>query len=163
MKLTPKEIVDRQQMVLKKLAATMQEKGHSLEEAARAAGLSYSYLVGLKNGQRHAVRSDVTRVQKIADYLDVPLVQIYIWGGFFKPIDFIAKRTMKDGVSEAFDRMSNDSIMATMVPSAMDWNNPRKWSDDAKLTLALLYEKLSDQIFLKHAYAELNEEPEMFS
>ena len=42
----------------------------------------------------------------------------------------------------------------------MDWNNPRKWSEEAKLTITRLYELVSNQLFLKHANAQMDKESE---
>jgi len=157
---TQADVALEQRTFLKKLAAKMEENGHTIDDVSRVLGIPYSYIVAIKNGMHRIAKADQSTVEKFAIYLDVPLVQIYIWSGFFKPMDFISKRTMKDGLSQAFDRMSNDPIMATIVPSAMDWNNPSKWSEEAKLTITRLYELVSNQLFLKHANAQMDKESE---
>ena len=154
-KLTAQNIMVKQQSLLKKIEAKMQENNQSLRETASAIGISYSSLVGLRNGKYDVVKSDVT-VEKLANYLEVPLVQIYIWGGFFKPIDFISKRSLQGSLNLAFDQMSNDPLMTTIAPTAMDWNNPRKWNVEAKLTVIRLYELFSNQLLLKHASADMH-------
>ena len=155
-RLSPADIALAQQPFLKKLAQKMADNGHSIEDVANALDVPYSYVVAIKNGVRRVVNSDESTIEKFATYLDVPLIQIYIWGGKFKAVDFVAKRTLVDGINQAFDRMSNDPFMTTIVPSAMDWNNSRKWSQDAKLAFTRLYEALAGELFLKHANVELD-------
>ena len=159
-KLTAADIAQDQHMFLKKLASKMEENGHTIEDLANVIGVPYSYIVAIKNGIRRIVKADEATVEKFADYLDVPLVQIYIWGGLFRPVDFISKRTIKDGLKQAFEQMCNDPLMATIVPSALDWNDPRKWSEDAQLTLTRLYEMLSNRLFLEHASVQLDKDSE---
>ena len=116
---TQADVALEQRTFLKKLAAKMEENGHTIDDVSRVLGIPYSYIVAIKNGMHRIAKADQSTVEKFAIYLDVPLVQIYIWSGFFKPMDFISKRTMKDGLSQAFDRMSNDPIMATIVPLSL--------------------------------------------
>jgi hypothetical protein len=159
-KLTREEVAQEQRVFLNKLALKMEENGHTIADVSRVLGIPYSYIVAIKNGMHRIAKADQSTVEKFANYLDVPLVQIYIWSGFLKPVHFISKRTMKDALNQAYDRMTNDPIMATVVPSAMDWNNSRKWSEEAKLTITRLYEMLSNQLFLKHANVPLDKESE---
>ena len=159
-KQTAADVAQDQQTFLKKLAIKMEENGHTIEDLSNVLDVPYSYIVAVKNGIRRIVKADEATVAKFANYLDVPLVQIYIWGGFFKPSDFISKRTLKDGLKLAFEQMSNDPIMATIVPSAKDWNDPRKWSEEAKMTLTRVYEILSNKLFLEHASSQLDKDSE---
>ena len=157
-KKTPIDTAKEQAMFLKRWAAKMDENGHSIEELAHEIDVPYSYIIAIKNGLRRIVKAEESTVKKFATYLDVPLIQIYIWGGFFKPVDFITKRTLKDGINQAFDRMQNDPMMTTITPSAEDWHDEKKWSEEAQLTVVRLYEIVSNELFLKHASLGIDDE-----
>lgn len=154
------DVVRIQKAFLQNLAAKMDENNHTIENLADHLNVPYSYIVAIKNGMRRISKAEEATVEKFAHYLDVPVIQVMIWGGAYKPIDFVSRRSLKQGLTSAYSRMANDPIMTSIVPSEQDWNNPKKWSEEAKVTAVLMYEMIAQKLFLKHANMDMDKETE---
>lgn len=149
---------EQQKQFIVKLSEKMDENGHNIEDLAEAVGVPYSYVIAIKNGMRRIAKAEEATVEKFAKYLNVPVIQVYIWGGFFKPADFINQRSLPDALKSAYARMINDPITMGIVPNEADWNNKKLWSEDAKVAVVRFYEIIAQKLFLEHAEMEMDAE-----
>lgn len=146
---------DEAQLVQKPFLAALKRKmdadGLSPTQLAKRIGIAYSYLVALTSGMRLIANAERQRVEKFADYLEVPVIQIYIWGGLLSPKDFIVKTTLDKTLDNIFKIMEADPTLIGILPTEVEWANRREFSGRAKLLVAQLFELYSNKMLIERA------------
>jgi transcriptional regulator with XRE-family HTH domain len=141
---------------LQALEAEMKRQNLSLDDLAKKLKVPYSYIVAIKNGHRGIGAASRDKVERFAAFLNVLVVQIYIWGEVLKPEDFVFSYNIEDTLDSAYEKMINDPIMANILPKKADWENKRIFSQDAKIMCARIYELLSQELLLEHALVDVD-------
>jgi transcriptional regulator with XRE-family HTH domain len=141
---------------LQALEAEMKRQNLSLDDLAKKLKVPYSYIVSIKNGHRAIDAASRDKIERFAAFLNVPVVQIYIWGEVLKPEDFVFSYNIEDTLDSAYEKMINDPIMANILPKKADWENKRIFSQDAKIMCARIYELLSQELLLEHALVDVD-------
>ena len=149
--LTKPQAVLVQKPFLVELKRKMDDDGLTSTQLARKLGIPYSYLLALTSGQRLVVNSERSRVEKLANYLDVPIVQVYIWGGLLNPKDFVFQDGLGKRIGDIFKIMKTDRALTGILPTDEDWSNRRIFSEPARLLVAQLYE-----LFREGLHKQLN-------
>ena len=87
-------------------------------------------------------------MQVIADFLDVPLVQVMILSDAIAPGDFVVRRDAAGEADRMFEHMRSDPQWRGVAPS------PKKCAEmdlDTKMLVAALYERICHTSFLSTA------------
>jgi hypothetical protein len=126
------------------------ERGLTLKNMSELIGLSYVYFVSLTNGKRMFSGLARPRLQAIANFLEVPLVRVYILAEILCVGDFIYQVTLEDQLNLSITKMRADKIWGVTAPSPVVWDATPM---DAKLQMIFLYERMSGQVLLEKADA----------
>lgn len=152
--LSAKEALIVQEPFLSALKKKMDRDGINGPQLAKKLGVPYSYIVALASGNRMVANSERIRVEKFADYLEVPIIQIYIWGGLLAPKDFIIRKGLDKTLDGIFSIMENDPALTAIIPTAREWNDTKQFSERAKLFAAQLFELYTNKMMLEQASLE---------
>ncbi len=149
--LTLDEALLVQRPFLVELKKKMSLDGLSPTQLAKKLDIAYSYLVALTSGARMIANAERQRIEKFADYLDVPVAQIYIWGGLLMPKDFIVHTNLDKALDNIFSIMGSDNTLTGILPTPDEWADGNEFSERSKLLIAQLYELYSNRMMLERA------------
>lgn len=113
-------------------------KNESAYDLAENLGFSYPYLIALARGERPTEKLGREHIVRIANYLDLPVGQVYLLAGVLKPEDFIFEPTQEEKIQRVLDAMSIDPLWAAYVPKPEVWHDA---NPSLKLLVCLLYER----------------------
>jgi transcriptional regulator with XRE-family HTH domain len=126
------------------LARALEEKAAQLKlnqrETCEMLGLNPAYYSLLLSGERWFGTVAEDKMQKIADFLELPLVSVFMLAEIIKPEDFFRPTSLEKQVDQIFDHLRRDSRFATVVPAQEDW---KKTPLGVRLLAALLYSDVS--------------------
>ena len=137
----------RQNLLVRALWSCMDRRGHSIHDLADALGVTYGYLLSIARGERpmHSVSRDI--LTKAAEYLQIPLAQVYVWAGVLAAEDFYNSRSLAFELDALYEDLKNNTGLNFFVPTKEEWDNlPAR----PKLTIAIMYESLRGKFFLSH-------------
>lgn len=122
------------------------ELGWSQKEVAQNIGFSEPYYALLLSGQRWFGAVSEDKLRKVADFLDVPLLSVYMLAEVIHSEDFFRASSVEDQVRAAFDVMSKDKRFITLMPTLKDWEQaPLR----VRLMCAILYQDVSGKDLLE--------------
>lgn len=119
---------------------------------AEKLGITASYVTSIFNGFRWVPKSDRKVIDALATYMGVPVIQIYIWAGFFSPHDMVSRDNLANRVNALHEQMITDPMVRHIAPQKAEWMN---WDLETKLRFVMLYEVASRTALLDHAQMEL--------
>lgn len=122
--------------------------GLSQKESAKELGFSEPYYALLLSGQRWFGSVSEDKLKRIASFLDVPLVSVYLLGEILHPEDFFRTSSLEDRLELVFRHLSQDPYLAGVAPNRKDWDRTPL---PIRLLCATLYERLSDKELLERA------------
>jgi len=120
--------------------------GLTQQVVAKRLGFSAPYYALLLSGQRWfgAVAED--KLKKIADFLDMPLLSVYMLAEVIHTEDFYRSSTIEDQVKFAFEVMLKDKRFTYRMPTRTDWDaSPLR----VRLLCAILYQDVSGKDLLE--------------
>ena len=133
------------------LKKKMDDDGLSPTQLAKKLGIPYSYIVAIINGMRLIGNAERSKIEIFAEYLQVPIVQIYIWGGLLSPKDFVVKLGLSKTLDNVFKIMQEDHALTNILPTIDEWRNKKEFSESAKLVIAQIYELYSNKMLMERA------------
>lgn len=117
-------------------------QGVRIEDLADRFGFAENYWLAIVNGHRSISVSAKPRFERIAEFLDRPLVQVLNLAEYLEPKDFMVRSTLEDELNLVYTTMCGDPQWATFVMA------PDKWDQldvDAKILISMLYQDASRQ------------------
>lgn len=114
-------------------------------------GITPVYWNSLANGHRPIARLPKEKLQRLAEFLGVPLIQIYILSGHFQPEDFIIMQQHEAELDMMVENMRRHPKWVALAPTVEEWASfPMRM----KLLVASLFEQVVHKSFLAHAKME---------
>lgn len=138
--------------LVERLSIQMVEEGLNQSQFAEKLGISASYVTSIFNGFRWVPKSARPVIQALATYMGVPVIQIYLWAGFFSAFDMVSQDNLSDRLEAIHKQMMDDAQVRHIVPSKADW---LVLSLEMRLRFVLLYEVVSRNALLDHAQMEV--------
>ena len=136
--------------LIEAIRARARDNGDSMQEVAGKFEVSYVYLTSLLSGTREISGLADDKKRKVAEYLGVPVAQIYILAEILKPEDFVIPQSLDERTYLSFKKLGSDPVWSCTAPSTNDWNAT---PSGVRLLVALMYERLSETILLDKAKA----------
>lgn len=142
---------ERSLHLIHQLHLQMAKNGHGLRDLANIVGVSYPHATALMTGERWWAGTDRDVIEKLADYLGKPVLQIYFWCGFLHKGDQYFKEDLQSRAEMVFERAKNDPYTSTIVCSDEHW---RKLPMDVRAMITVLLEAVHSEATLKAAEKE---------
>lgn len=133
--------------LIKEIKKVIVARGLPDREIADVMGVTVIYWNSLVNGNRQIQSLGKAKLQKIAEFLALPLIQVYNLADYFTPSDFVYVKDLDETLWLSVEKMAKDPQWAGYIPTKEDWDaTPLK----VRMTLIVLYEQLSrKQLFAK--------------
>lgn len=122
------------------------ELGLSQKEVAKRLGFSEPYYALLLSGQRWLGAVSEDKLRKIADFLDLPLLSVYMLAEVIHSEDFFRASSIEDQVEASYATMVKDKRFTTIMPTRKDWEAS---SLRVRLLCAILYQDVSGKDLLE--------------
>lgn len=116
------------------------EKGMTERQIADEFSISPIYWNSLTNGNRLIGSLPRETMEKVAEFVEMPLVQAYVLAGQFEPKDFVVKVRLESQLMASIEKMRADQRWATLAPTDSDWASTAL---NVKVALVALYESVS--------------------
>lgn len=100
-------------------------------------GMAYTYLMALGRGTAKINQLKIEQYMLMANYLDIPLIQVMLLAEAIQPEDFFYKATVEERVEHVYEMIKNDPLFMGFAPSQQDWNSA---SPTLKLSFCVMYE-----------------------
>lgn len=113
-------------------------------------GVSPSIVTAILNGNRWAAKSNRETIEKLSNFLEIPVIQFYILSGFIKPQDVVYTVNIEESLDAIYRMMRNDKRVSFRVPMEDVW---KTWDVSAKLSVVMMYEWGLDRMLLRYASA----------
>ena len=108
------------------------------DEVADQLGYHPRYMSILMRGQRWIGSVGHEKLKLLANFLDIPLVTVYVMAGILDPKDFVHHSTLASTLEVGYKNLSQSKVMAAHVPTRDVWEQT---PDEVKLLCILLYER----------------------
>lgn len=148
------EVRESQAPLIDRLNQRMVQDGLNQGTLARRINVTPSYITSIFSGFRWVPKSDRRVINAIAEYMEVPVLQIFIWAGFFGPSDLIVENDLSSRLNAYFQTITNDPMVRHISPPASEW---KKWDDKTKLRYVMLYEVTASRALLEHSKMEYSD------
>jgi transcriptional regulator with XRE-family HTH domain len=117
-------------------------------------GVSAVYWNSMTNGNRRISSLPKEKLRHLAEFLQIPLIQVYVLAGHFGAEDFAVYRSLMADVDRMMDFMRTDPKWLALAPSKHEWDElPQR----TKVLVATLYEAISHKSFLHATKIEVPE------
>jgi len=123
-------------------------KRMTLKDFCEVSGLSVATVTAIVNGNRWVAKCSRDTVEKLARVLNISVIQVYFLSGFFAAQDAVFTVGIKETLDLVYLQMTKDRRMGIRCPSQGVWDS---WPLSAQLHFVMMYEQLTDQIFLRYA------------
>ncbi|MBG6082974.1 helix-turn-helix domain-containing protein [Rubrivivax gelatinosus] len=137
-------------MILKRLVDMNLPERH----VADLMGITPIYWNSLTNGNRRMSSLPKDKLKRLADFLGVPLIQVYILAEHFDAEDFVIYRDLDTDLGRLIEHMRGDPKWLALAPSERELE---EMPTRAKMLIAALYEALLHREFLKRVKLEIPE------
>lgn len=84
-------------------------------------GVSQSYWHSLTNGHRSIQALSKGKLQRLADFLDLPLIQVCVLADQFVAEDFVRARGLDDELRRIADELRADARWLAIAPTPEQW------------------------------------------
>jgi hypothetical protein len=135
---------DAPSALMSKLWEQAAANNESVMELTDHLDMSYPYLMALARGERPTEKIDRAQLVKAAEYLKLPVGQVYLLAGALTPEDFIFEPTKDQKMQHALEAMRNDPLWAAYAPSKKVW---QETLPSVQLLICLLYERAARTSF----------------
>lgn len=113
--------------------------GMTQKEAAETLGITRAYFEALMWNRREVSDCRHEILIKMAEFLDMPVAQVYLHGGILRPRDFVRARDLEERMLLALTELRNDPMFSVVVPDEVEW---AEWPLDMRLTICLLRDEV---------------------
>lgn len=120
-------------------------RGEWTNEIANHLGLSPSYFSSIAGGLRPVSAFGRATLERAADYLHVPLVQVYVLAEHLGPDAFLSKETAKSQLDRGFKMIREDTDWSMVAPSEAEWET---LPFSAKALVVMMYQRLTSKAIL---------------
>lgn len=138
--------------LIKKIKKVIIDRGLPDRAIADVMGITVIYWNSLANGNRQIRSLGKDKLQLVAEFLGLPLIQVYNLADFFSPKDFVYTKDLDEQLWLSIEKMGSDPTWAGYIPKADEWE---KTPLSVRMTMVLLYEQLSNRQLLAKAEIEL--------
>lgn len=128
----------------------------TLHDAAAALGVSYPYLQALLRGQRPISQASKTVLAAMAEFLDIPVAQAYIWSGALTAEDFFRKRSLDAELRGLYERLLAHPDFGAYAPTTQEW---AALHPNLRILIAALYERATGERVLSPVSVPTEDEP----
>ena len=118
-------------------------------------GITSIYWNSLTNGHRKISSLPKDKLQRLAEFLEVPLIQIYVLADHFSAEDFVVYKSLPADLDRMIEFMRSDPTWLAFAPSTQEWTD---MSTRAKVLVAALYERLIHKSFLRVSKVHIPQE-----
>lgn len=127
------------------LTREIAERGWTIHDAATAIEVSYPYLQALLRGQRPIAQASKSVLAAMANFLDIPVAQAFIWSGALTAEDFFRKRSLDTEMSNLYEQMLESEDFGAYMPTATAWAS---LDNNIRVLIAALYERVTGKRIL---------------
>jgi transcriptional regulator with XRE-family HTH domain len=145
------EVKKRQEDLVARLTSRMVADGFNQSQLADELKISSSYVTSIFNGFRWVPKSARSVIKSLSFYLKVPVLQIFIWAGFFSALDLVSQDDLSNRLDKIYNEMINDARVMHIAPPKTDWV---QLSLKTRLSFVMMYEIVSRNALLDHAEME---------
>ncbi|ABM97173.1 helix-turn-helix domain-containing protein [Methylibium petroleiphilum] len=117
-------------------------------------GITSIYWNSMTNGNRRISALPKDKLQRLAEFLEIPLIQVYVLADHFTSADFVVYKHLPGDLERMIEFMRTDPKWLALAPSKKEWD---EMPDRTKVLLATLYEQISHRSFLKATKIEIAE------
>lgn len=117
-------------------------------------GITPVYWNSLANGHRPISRVPKEKLRRLAEFLKVPLIQVYILSGHFQAEDFVILQQHEAELDMMVENMRRHPKWIALAPTVEEWAS---YPMRMKLLVASLFEQVVHKSFLDHAKMERGE------
>lgn len=128
------------------------ERGLQDRAIADIVGVTQIYWNSLANGNRQIKSLGKEKLQKIAEFLGLPLIQVYLLAEAFTAEDFFNSKDLNEQLWLSIRKMQEDPQWAGYAPSAEEWE---QIPINVRITLVSLYERESKRYLMAKAEVEV--------
>jgi transcriptional regulator with XRE-family HTH domain len=115
-----------------------QRRNQTMRDLAGHLDISYTYLMAVARGERPADTMARKVYIAFAEYLDIPIAQVYLLSGALKPTDFVVEATVAAKLERLFERMRSDKEWCGLMPTSAKLVS---LDSDIKILIGFLYER----------------------
>ncbi|MEC4720521.1 helix-turn-helix transcriptional regulator [Noviherbaspirillum sp. CPCC 100848] len=136
--------------LIARLKQRVAELGVSDRYIADIMGITPIYWNSLTNGHRKMNSLDKGKMERIAEFLEIPIVQVMVLADYLEPSDFFPG-DMNAHLKAAYEKMKVDPSWAAWAPSAKEWES---LSIPTRTGIVMLYETVYQKSLLRRAEVE---------
>lgn len=138
--------------LIKMIKKAIIERGLQDRAIADIVGVTQIYWNSLANGNRQIKSLGKEKLQKIAEFLGLPLIQVYILAEHFTAEDFFNSKDLNEQLWLSIRKMQEDPQWAGYAPSSEEWEQT---PINVRITLVSLYERESKRYLMAKAEVEV--------
>lgn len=120
--------------------------GVTTQEAATAIELSPPYFQAMLSGTRPIQSMSDSAKRKLAGWLGVSTVDVYIMAETLEPSDFLVEQDLGDRMRLTLLKMSDDPTVRQFAPSKDEWES---LSERSRFFICMLYERMFEREILQ--------------
>ncbi|VVP61400.1 helix-turn-helix domain-containing protein [Pseudomonas fluorescens] len=138
--------------LIKMIKKAIVERGLQDRAIADIVGVTQIYWNSLANGNRQIKSLGKEKLQKIAEFLGLPLIQVYLLAEHFTAEDFFNSKDLNEQLWLSIRKMQEDPQWAGYAPSFEEWEQT---PINVRITLVSLYERESKRYLMAKAEVEV--------
>ncbi|TCV51490.1 hypothetical protein [Pseudomonas sp. 460] len=138
--------------LIKMIKKAIIERGLQDRAISDIVGVTQIYWNSLANGNRQIKSLGKEKLQKIAEFLGLPLIQIYLLAEHFTAEDFFNSKDLNEQLWLSIRKMQEDPQWAGYAPSSEEWEQT---PINVRITLVSLYERESKRYLMAKAEVEV--------
>lgn len=132
---TPRAVIG--QRLIDLIRKTLIDRGLPERHIVALLGVSQSYWHSLANGHRSLQALSKEKLQRLASFLGLPLIQVCVLAGQFTAEDFVVARGLDEELESVVAALRTDARWLALAPSTGEWAAlPLK----VRMLVAALYE-----------------------
>lgn len=116
---TPRTVIG--QRLIDLLRKTLIDQGLPERHMVELLGVSQSYWHSLANGHRSLQALSKEKLQRLADFLGLPLIQVCVLAGQFTAEDFVVERGLDEELERVGAALRIDARWLALAPTAAEW------------------------------------------
>ncbi|WP_432263242.1 XRE family transcriptional regulator [Cupriavidus sp. TMH.W2] len=140
--------------LIKLIKKTLLERDLPERTIADIMGVTTIYWNSMANGNRKIKSLGKDKLEKVADFLEIPTIQVYILADYFGPEDFFNVKTLDDQMWLAMKKMAEDPQWSAYAPTREEWD---RFPVKVKAGYAALYERAYGEVLMAKAQIEIPE------
>ena len=142
---------EKSHLLLREIKNELYEQDMGIKELAKQVGVSYPHAVARMSGERSWAGCEREIIKELADFLKVPVLQVYFWSGFLLPEDHYFTQDLTDRIKLSREQQQKDPYVGGMLPSEKAW---KATPLEVQMYVVTLYASLDAQILSAHAKKE---------